>query len=349
MRLVEVRDGSQVAEARRVAVALARDNGFGEEDAGRVAIVVTELATNTHKHGGGGELLLGSFDDRTGTGIEVLALDKGRGMGDIAASMRDGHSTAGSAGTGLGAVQRGAHVFDIYSAPGSGTLSYGSAGANSGTAILARMQIGQPGRAAPPMSAIVADYGGICLPMAGEEACGDAWCRHALADGVALMVADGLGHGPSAAEAAHAAVRCFIGAGEELPSATLTTMHAALRPTRGAAVAVARIDRAAGEIVYAGVGNIAGTIVDADGTVRRMVSHNGTVGHNAKRIRDFTYPLGHDPLVILASDGLGTSWKLDQYPGLARHHPTLIAGVLYRDWTRGRDDVTVLVARGGRA
>ena len=45
------------------------------------------------------------------------------------------------------------------------------------------------------------------------------------------------------------------------------------------------------------------------------------------------------------SDGLQTKWKLDAYPGLQMRHPSLVAAVLYRDYRRGRDDVTVLVAR----
>ncbi|MFS0771162.1 ATP-binding SpoIIE family protein phosphatase [Sphingomonas sp. 1P08PE] len=331
MQAIEVREGSQVAEARRVAVALARAHGFGEEDAGRVAIVGSELATNLIKHGGGGELLVGAYEDRTGSGIELIALDKGPGIADVDASSRDGHSTAGSPGTGLGAIRRGSHASDIYTMPGHGT------------AILARLATGQPGKVVA-----MPDYGAVTLPMPGEVACGDAWCRHEHPNGLVLMVADGLGHGPSAAEASHAAVGSFHRSLGDAPSAALTLMHDALRPTRGAAVAIARIDWSERAILFGGVGNIAGTVVDADGGIQRMVSHNGTIGHNAKRIRDFRYALGSDPLVILASDGLATSWRLEEYPGLALRHPTLIAAVLYRDFTRGRDDVTVLVARGAR-
>jgi hypothetical protein len=45
------------------------------------------------------------------------------------------------------------------------------------------------------------------------------------------------------------------------------------------------------------------------------------------------------------SDGLLTNWSLDAYPGLLTRHPALIAGVMYRDFRRGRDDVTVLAVR----
>ncbi len=333
MRSIEVRDQSQVAEARRVAVATAHAHGFDEGDAGRVAIVASELATNLLKHGGGGELLVGSHDDTTGSGVELLALDRGPGMADVAASSRDGHSTAGSAGNGLGAIRRGSHFSDIYSRPGAGT------------AVLARLEAGAPTHDA---GSRMADYGAVSVAMRGEDACGDAWCRHALPDRLVLMVADGLGHGPFAAEASLAAVRSFHQTLGATPTEALTSMHAALRPTRGAAIAIARVDYAECEVLFAGVGNIAGTIVNADGGVQRTVSNNGTVGHVAKRIRDFTYRLQGQPLVVLASDGLGTGWRLDDYPGLALRHPSLIAGILYRDHNRGRDDVTVLVARGVR-
>lgn len=329
MRAVEVREISQVAEARRVAVALAETHGFDEGDAGRVAIVTTELATNILKHGGGGSLLVGSFEDPSGAGIECIALDKGSGMANVAVSMRDGHSTAGTAGNGLGAVARGSHMTAIYSAPGCGT------------ALLARLQRGNPTHlcASPHPT-----FGAISLPMHGEEACGDAWCRKEDAAGTTFMVADGLGHGPMAAQAAHAATRTFHSSAAPLPSEMLSLMHDALRPTRGAAVGIAHVDATAGQILFAGVGNIAATLIDGNG-VRRMVSNNGTIGHIARRMRDFAYPIVGETLIVLASDGLATNWDLAAYPGIATHHPSLIAGVLWRDFNRGRDDVTVFVSR----
>lgn len=346
MQAVEVRSASQVAEARRVAVALAKGHGFDEADAGRVAIVVTELATNLLKHGEGGVLLVGGFADGpagggaggAAGGIECLALDQGPGMADVAASVRDGHSTAGTPGNGLGAVLRGAQATDIYSAPGRGT------------AILARLLPGRHGvGTAGPSSGAPAlpspRFGAVNVPMAGEEHCGDSWCHEERGDGWSVMVADGLGHGQFAAEASHRAATIFSDSGRTVPSELLADMHGALRPTRGAAISIARVDPARGEVVFAGVGNVAGVLVGPGDDMRRMVCHNGTIGHIAKHMRDFTYPVGTARLLVLASDGLGTTWRMDRYPGLLDHHPTLIAGVLYRDFTRGRDDVTVLVAR----
>ena len=79
-----------------------------------------------------------------------------------------------------------------------------------------------------------------------------------------------------------------------------------------------------------------------------MVSHNGTAGHSAGRIQEFTYPVPPQATIVMFSDGLGSHWDLAAYPGLAQRSPALIAGVLYRDFSRRRDDVTVVVARERR-
>lgn len=333
MRAIDVGDTSQVAEARRAAVTQAQALGFHEAAAGRVAIVATELATNLVKHGGGGALLVGSFEDETGAGVECLALDRGDGM-DVDASMRDGHSTAGSPGNGLGAVWRGADVMEVYSQPGAGT------------AILARLG---PDGSRDRRRGAVPDHGVIAIPLAGEQVNGDSWHRAAWDGGWSAMVADGLGHGPHAAEASQAAVRRFTGAERDPPSDLLAAMHAALRPTRGAAISIARVDLTADEVEFAGVGNVLGALFWRDGTMRRMVCNNGTIGHIAKHMRAFTYPAAGAALLVMASDGLTSGWRLDGYPGLLDCHPTLVAGVLYRDFSRGRDDVTVLACRMGTA
>jgi anti-sigma regulatory factor (Ser/Thr protein kinase) len=326
---IPVAETSQVSEARRRSVAIAQSAGFGETDAGRVAIVATELATNLIKHGGGGEMLVGLYEDPTGNGVEILALDKGRGMANVQACLRDGYSTAGTAGHGLGAVQRQSHMVDVVSWPGIGT------------AVLARLATGPVPRrrdAARP------GWGAVSVPKLGEEACGDAWSVEDTEAGRTLFVADGLGHGPDAAEAAMEAVRVFQRNKTRRPAELLDHVHSGLRSTRGAAVSVARFEPERRSVNFAGIGNVAGVIVQV-GQTKRMVSLNGTAGHNARKIQafDYSYEAG---LVILYSDGLATNWTLDAYPGLIGAHPTLVAGVLYRDFNRRRDDVTVLVASG---
>ncbi len=158
------------------------------------------------------------------------------------------------------------------------------------------------------------------------------------------IVADGLGHGPWAAEAAREAIRVFQEAPHLPPVQILTEAHLALAKTRGAAVSIAEILHDKSVVNYAGVGNVAAAIYDGRKT-RSMVSMNGTLGHSIGRIQDFSYPWQKTSSLIMHSDGLATRWSIDQYPGLATRHPALLAGVLYRDFCRRRDDVTVLISR----
>jgi anti-sigma regulatory factor (Ser/Thr protein kinase) len=327
MIALAVRDQSQVSETRRRATEMAGRQGFGDVDAGRVALVATELATNILKHGRGGEILVGTYGEGPDGGIELIALDKGPGISNLAASLSDGYSTAGTAGTGLGAVVRQSHFVDIASWHGNGT------------AVLARLEPGLPSEGSRDTSRI----GAVSVAKLGEDVCGDSWGVSVGTEGTTLMVADGLGHGPEAAEAAVEAVRLFHRFNGHRPPVLLDYIHGGLRASRGAAVSVARFQPGAGKVIYAGIGNVAGVIA-ANGELRRMVSMPGTAGHNARKIQAFEYPFTAG-LVILHSDGIASSWNLDRYPNLAARHPTLIAAVLYRDLTRHRDDATVLVAK----
>jgi anti-sigma regulatory factor (Ser/Thr protein kinase) len=328
---VAVSDASHVAEARRAATDVARRLGFAESDAGRVALAATETATNLVKHAGGGAILVGvgpGLEDDALT-VELLALDSGPGMTDVDACLVDGYSTAGSPGTGLGAVRRISTEFDCYSQPGKGT------------AVLSRIA---PNRAPRPKPRpLVA--GGLSVALPGETACGDKWAMRWEPQAMTVVISDGLGHGPAAAEAAEAAINVVAAHRDRLPTELMTLMHDALRHTRGAAVAVARVELEAARVRYCGVGNISASILAGE-RGRHLVSQNGTLGRHAPRIQEFTYAWPADGLLVLHSDGIGTRWRLQDYLGLSARHPSLIAGVLYRDHRRGRDDASALVVQG---
>jgi hypothetical protein len=157
-------------------------------------------------------------------------------------------------------------------------------------------------------------------------------------------MADGLGHGILAARASAEAIAAYRRSADWSPLAALERVHGSLRNTRGAAVAAAYINRATGAVRYAGIGNISGVIVGT-GKPIVMVSHNGTAGYQSPRFQEFTYRLPDDAFVVMHSDGLHTNWNLNDYPGIRRRHPSTIAGVLYRDSKRHRDDVCVAVAK----
>ncbi|MEA5601323.1 SpoIIE family protein phosphatase [Nostoc sp. UHCC 0252] len=325
---ITITESSQSGEARRVAIALATRLGFQETERGKVGIVVTELANNLIQHGQGGVLLLRLLEHDSAIGIEVLSLDKGRGMVDVDECLQDGFSTGGTLGNGLGAISRLSGLFEIYSIR------------NQGTALLAHLW----SDSTPHQPEKILEIGAICLPKRGEDVSGDTWAYQVDRCRSLLLVADGLGHGPAAADASSKAVRTFQ-EHDRSPRAIVEAAHATLRSTRGAALAIAEIDFEQQSVRFAGIGNIAASIFSFSER-HHLISNNGTVGHEIRKIQEFSYPWYAKGLLIMHSDGLDTKWQLDRYPGLSQKHPSLIAGVLYRDFHRERDDVTVLVAKG---
>jgi anti-sigma regulatory factor (Ser/Thr protein kinase) len=325
--LIPVVEASQPSAVRFAARALVDRLGFSEADSYRVGLVATELATNLVKHARGGEVLLRATAGKQAE-LEIIALDKGPGIANLAVSFEDGRSTAGTTGIGLGAARRMSDEFDIYS------------GIPHGTVVLARIRPKaadrQPG---------VFEVSGVSVAKAGESECGDAWTLSLGRDCLTAFVADGLGHGHFAAQAASAAVAAAaLGTSRGGCAKTLEVVHDGIRHTRGAAAAMVEVALPRRLVTFAGVGNISASIVN-NGTLRQAVSHNGTLGHQARVFREYSYPWNEGSLLVMYSDGLGTHWSLTSYPGLQMRHPAVIAGVLYRDFNRGRDDVTVVVAR----
>ncbi len=326
MQSLAVTESSEIAQARRTVASLAGRQGFNEEDAGRAALVATEISSNLVKHGGGGELIAQPLERGDVRGVGLIGLDKGQGIADVAKCLRDGFSTGGSPGTGLGAISRMSQLFDIYSQPGHGTV------------VVA--QLWPDGRA--PRAPL--EIGAIVVPKPGEVECGDSWCYVERSGGALVMGVDGLGHGLGASQAASLACEVFMTEKTRAPGAVLERIHTNLRTTRGAAAMVMEIDWDRGQLLAAGIGNLVAAVVDGTAT-KRIPSYNGIVGHATPRIRELSYPVTPAATLVFHSDGLTAAWQLDRYPGLLQHSCAAIAGVLYRDCKRGRDDSLVVALR----
>lgn len=331
---VLIEDSTQTGEARRIAKSMAGDLGFDAKKIEEAAIVVTEACTNVLKHAKSGEVLLRVAVAGGNPCMEIIALDCGPGMANVNACFRDGYSSGLSPGNGLGAISRLSSTCDVYSQVGSGT------------ALLARIEpahLHRNGKHAvrvPPVST-----GVVHVAKPHEQVCGDSWGVEEAGDRWLVMVADGLGHGPEAATASTTAISVFRNHTASSPKVILGFVHDALRSTRGAAVAVAELNTASAVLTFAGIGNISGVIHTSGESARHLVSVNGTVGHEVRRIQEFSYPWSPQSPVIFHSDGLSTRWKLDDYPGLCSREPSLIAAVLYRDFCRHTDDATILAVK----
>ena len=318
---IPIDEVTQVGQARRAAQQYSSDAGFDDSDAGRVALVVTELATNVIKHGRGGTIHLRQVPGRGAAGVEVLAVDRGPGF-NLADCLPDGFSTGGTNGIGLGAVARQAQVMDVYADA-------------HGAVVLARLYARQ--RAEADIR-----FGAMQMPLHGETHCGDGWAL-ALRDNLcSVLVVDGLGHGEAAEHAADAAQTAFAANPSEDPAVLMAELHQAMTGTRGGAVALSRFDTARRTLRFAGIGNIAASLVNAVST-RGLASHPGIVGAQFRRAQAFDFADIMGQLLIMHSDGLQSRWRMADYPGLTSRHPAVIAAVLHRDFSRGRDDATVVV------
>jgi anti-sigma regulatory factor (Ser/Thr protein kinase) len=314
------------AGVRRAAVTLAEEIGLPAAKVADVAIVATEMATNAARHADDGAMLLRVRRLDGNVGIELIATDRGPGMADVEHSARDGQSTGGTLGIGMGAIARLADELDIYSRPPTGTT------------VAATVWHSRPGT--------TAWVAGISRPIDGEHVCGDGYVARVIDGRRQIMVCDGLGHGPIASIAARAVEAAFESAPDLGPRDVLQHIHAATGHTRGAVAAIAEFDVERGILRYAGIGNIAGIISGETGR-RAMVSLPGIVGQRKPQFREFDYPLPAASTVVMHSDGLTARWTFDDYPGLTTHTPAVVAAVLLRTLSRGRDDATALVARPG--
>jgi anti-sigma regulatory factor (Ser/Thr protein kinase) len=317
-------ESSRVGEARRYAALLGDECGLDEVAAGQLALVVTELANNLVRHAEQGQLLLAGRPTRSE--VEVISMDRGPGIADVTRSLVDGFTTGSTPGTGLGAVRRLAHDFDIHSAVPAGTV------------IVARV------RAAAAVGGLAVSTGAVSLCAPGEQVCGDDWAFALEGATTAVIVADGLGQGPAAAAASRAARDVFCEQPFAGPRELLVQSHARLRSTRGAAVMMLQADAVAGTIRSAGAGNVMARLISGTSD-RAILTQHGTAGVSIRTPEEVSTAWPPHAMLVVWSDGVEARWSGDTLTALLGRDPTLAAAVLLREHCRGRDDATVAVLR----
>jgi anti-sigma regulatory factor (Ser/Thr protein kinase) len=322
MRWLQVEDASAVAACRNAVLTMAGRLEFPAARADQLALAVTEAASNLYKHARQGSLLLSINRDAETPGIELVTIDSGPGLPDVSAAMRDGHSTAGTLGIGLGAIRRLADFCDLYSVPGHGT------------SLVARFW------PIPRQHAV--RCAGLTRPITGEVECGDVYGAVLTDETMMAVLCDGLGHGPLAAAAATAGVTAVLDEPAGEPRALLERAHRRMAGTRGGAVGVVQIS---GQLArFAGLGNIAASIL-SEGTRKSMLSVPGIAGYQARTIRQFEYQVPPGAAIILHSDGISSRWEVAALPGVDARDPLLIAAALLAEAGIHRDDAGVIVLR----
>lgn len=321
-----VENEAAAGDVRRAVARISGDLGFAEHRVAEIAVASKELAMNAHIHGVASWIVVRHRCTPDQPTVEVLVIDSGPGLADVDGVMRDGVSSAGTLGIGLGAVTRIANRFEMFSEPNRGTVTVAAFCSSSAAFV----------------PAPVVD--GVTRPITGETVCGDAWAAEQVGDFVGIIVADGLGHGSLAASASQLAVEEFLVDPARSPSAILHAAHQRLVGTRGAAISVVQINMTSGDVRFAGIGNIAGRIVHESRT-SGMTAQPGIVGQHMRNVRDIALRAVPGDLVILHSDGLTSKWDLSTYPGLAMQSRDVVGAVLLRDAGLRQDDASVVVLR----
>lgn len=330
-------DASYLSRVKRDIARLAATAGFSETESGKVNIVVSEMASNLVRHvANGGEMLVRLLKEPDLTGIEIISLDRGPGMPEPLRMLQDGVSTYGSAGEGLGAIKRQSDFFDFYSQPETGSV------------VLSRIfkTVGLKPQKLPNL-----EIGAILLSKRIDDLSGDGWSIQPDPEAICLLALDGLGHGQAAHEASQKGIEVFNQSQENDLKAKLLEIHNGISHTRGAVGAIASISFSEPELTYCGIGNISARVFafsDA-GTMevtKSLMSYNGTLGHIIPgKFHEQKTAWHPGNLLLMHSDGLRSQADLSLYPKLFQHDATLIAAVLFRDYTRGTDDSLVLIAK----
>lgn len=331
-KLLYITDESMIGYARRELKTLC-DEADCNEIKENAAVVITELASNGIKHAHDSSIIIKYIENSKRSGLEIIYMDKGPGF-DVEQVTHDGFSTAGSMGIGLGAIQRLSDECYIYSKPGKGTC------------IVCRLFVKRsnvPHSIQTLITRKAFEYSHICVAIAGQDYCGDDVAVYIHNNYCLCMVADGLGHGEYAHQAAVLAKDIFYDNIEKEPDDIIGKMHKALYTTRGAAVSIAKIIPDESKVVYAGIGNISGALIGQKRV--NMVSHNGTLGMDTIKIQTFIYPWNKNDILIMHSDGISAKWDLGEYQDVVYQDLSLISGVIFRDYHRPKDDASLLILK----
>ena len=196
------------------------------------------------------------------------------------------------------------------------------------------------------------DWAVGAAPHPGEHVLGDAYLVHEFQGGTLLAVVDGIGHGPDAAAVAQIAISILAANAASPVAALISQCHARLRGTRGATMTVASFDLSRKELSWAGVGDVAGTLLRLDPAGRcrevNLLVRSGLIGTVLPTLQIQITPVTDGDVVILATDGVGPGFRTAYHP---TREPRDIAHRIIHEFGRGNDDALVLVGRfcGGTA
>ena len=190
---------------------------------------------------------------------------------------------------------------------------------------------------------VTLNYGIVQRPKSGQEVSGDACLIEEQGSRILIGVADGLGSGFPAQEAAQRAISCL----QEHPEAGVIPLmeicHEALRDTRGAALGLLIIEPETARVECLTVGNV--DIRASQDSAVKPLPTNGIVGIRHHSLRPFTYSYIRGEWLVIFTDGVSGKFDLDWEMARAGKGPQNLADHLVRRFGRTTDDVTLMVAQ----
>jgi anti-sigma regulatory factor (Ser/Thr protein kinase)/serine/threonine protein phosphatase PrpC len=353
---------SDVSRALIAASQSARSLGYNKLDTQAIATAVSELARNILKYAGTGEIQIDELSSERQIGVQITARDKGPGISDLKAAMRDHFSSGGTLGLGLPGVKRIMDDFEVTCPPEGGTYVVvrkwlrrrqsskkpsAVAGIVSRKLQERRFGEGHTGRLDDPNEEPTdhLDCAYFVRPCIGERVSGDAAVVERRDDRIFLGIVDGLGHGPEAYAVAKEAVTFLRRSWQSNVVSTLSELHEALKGTPGAAAGLSVVDTKTRSMSYAGVGN---TVVRSFGhREMRFHSSGGTLGHQMRTPKERTFKLQDRDVLILYTDGVKERFELTDYPQLLYQSARTIARTIVDRFGKAYDDATCIALRCG--
>lgn len=305
---------------------------FSEQQRANIDVVVSEITSNLVKHAGNGELLyrIRTQPNASSDALDIISIDNGPGMADPVKMMQDGVSTTGTLGQGLGAINRLSNKTQIFSIQKWGTVLYSSVGCETQSHVHKTTDI---------------DVRAITINKPREIVCGDGYRFRKTESGAIVFFGDGLGHGTQAKEAIDRAGDFFMRTEEHEPVNILRQMHERIKNTRGLVGVVADFNANDHEWNIAGVGNISVRLYTGS-QYHSYMSYNGSVGlAMPKSMKASTYVADRNQRLIMCSDGIHSRWELSRYPSILRQDDLVAASAIYKDYCRGNDDASVVIAK----
>jgi anti-sigma regulatory factor (Ser/Thr protein kinase)/serine/threonine protein phosphatase PrpC len=321
---------AEVIAIRRISREMAKNIGFSEPIQEEIVLVVSELATNIIKYANRGIVTLTPVSLEGQNGLMIEAADSGPGFNENIA-LKDGFSSSGTLGCGLGAVNRMMDEFDIHINEND----------QSGTRIVCKRWL----RSKSSFSGRCPfDFGIVSRPKPGEDVNGDSFViKHGNGQSL-VSVIDGVGHGRLAHHAAQAA-RHYIEDHDELPFLDIFRgVERACRSSRGVVMALASFDWANMKLTYASVGNIEVKVFGAEEKFKFIV-RRGIVGKNAPNpvITENNWQPNY--ALALHSDGLSTHWNWDDFSRQSDKSAQVMAEHMHRSLKKDNDDTTLIIVK----